>query len=133
MGRRNRDNLDDRVALAVSRLHALCDALPGPVDGLEASGAFETFAENTGGELLFELPADHPNLGESQWAVLRYRQNDEQRFVHMFLSTSDDKCWIGEDSDAPLEFSKFAHAWTDVLTRCVAGLDSYRPLLSAAS
>ena len=133
MGRKKRDDLDDRVARAVSRLHALFDALPNAIDASDAASAFEMFAETTGGELLFELPADHPNLGETQWAVLRYQQDDEQRFVHLFYSASDGNCWIGQDSDAPTEFAKFAHAWTDVLTRCVAGLDSHSPRLPAAS
>ena len=133
MGGMTHDDLDNRIARAVSRLYGLFDALPNAIGTADALRAFEAIALATGGELLFELPADHPNLGETQWAVLRYQQGDEHRFVHVFFSSSDGNRWIGQDSDAPMEFSKFAHAWTDVLTRCVAGLDSSRPPLRAAS
>jgi hypothetical protein len=133
MRRKKRKDLDHRVARAVSQLHAVFDTLPSPIDVSDTSVTLETFAESTAGELLFELPADHPQLGETQWAVLRYQRDDRQRFVHLFYSPANGRCWIGQDSDAPMEFSNFAHAWTDVLTRCVAGLDSYRPSLGAAS
>ena len=125
--------LDGRIATAVSRLHALFDTLPDAFDAGQALDALEAIARATGGELLFELPADHPNLGETQWAVLRYQQGGEDRFVHVFFSTGDGNRWIGFDSDAPGEFAKFAHAWTDVLTHCIAGLESRRPPLRPAS
>jgi len=133
MGQKTQNDVDNRVAIAVSRLQASFDALPNATSAADAVAELEAIAQATGGELLFELPADHPNLGETQWAVLRYQQGGEDRFVHVFLSASDGNRWIGQDSDAPTEFAKFAHAWTDVLTRCVAGLDSHSPRLPAAS
>ena len=116
--------LESRIATAVSQLHALFDALPNSTDAGEALSALQTIAHATGGELLFELPADHPKLGETQWAVLRYPQSGDDRFVHVFFSAGNGSRWIGSGNDAPGEFAKFAHAWTDVLTHCVAGLDT---------
>jgi len=133
MGQMTHTDLDNRVAVAVSRLQASFDVLPNAIDAADAVAELEAIAQVTGGELLFELPADHPNLGETQWAVLRYQQGGEDRFVHVFFSNTEGDRWIGQDSDAPMEFADFAHAWTDVLTRCVAELDVPGQHLLAAS
>jgi len=127
------DALEGQVAAVIGRLHALFDALPERVDAADAISEIDAIAHATGGELLFELPADHPQLGESQWAVLRYQHEDGERFVHLFFSPAGGRRWIGQESDAPAEFANFAHAWTDVLTRCIADLDSARASLRAAS
>jgi hypothetical protein len=133
MGQKTHTDLDNQVAIAVSRLQSSFDALPNAIGAADAVAELEAIAQATGGELLFELPADHPNLGETQWAVLRYQQGGEDRFIHVFFSAAEGDRWIGQDSDAPREFAKFAHAWTDVLTRCVAELDGHSPQLPAAS
>lgn len=133
MGRKTQDNLDNRIAVAVTRLQASFDALPKTMGAADAVAELEAVAQATGGELLFELPADHPNLGETQWAVLRYQQDGENGFVHVFFSPADGDRWIGQGSDAPAEFANFAHAWTDVLTRCVIDLGIHAPQQPVAS
>lgn len=110
------------LAGAMARLHMLMETeLRGAELGTMLN-KIKAVARATGGELLFELPADHPSLGEMQWAVLRYAGDGRQAFIHIFFSLDEANFWVGGEDQAPDDFARFAHAWTNVLTLCLNDL-----------
>lgn len=119
MGRNAMNQIDSRIAGAVTSLHTFLDAEP---DAADFAAGITARCGTRGGEALFCLPAEHPSLGESRWTVLRFVEGSEERFVHVFLAADGHGHWIGEEGDAPAEFASFARTWTDVLTRCAGGM-----------
>lgn len=118
--------IDDDVAGAVARLHTLMETELRGAELGTVLDQIKAVAHATGGELLFELPADHPSLGEMQWAVLRYANDNGEAFIHIFFSLDQANFWIGGEDQAPDDFARFAHAWTNVLTLCLNDLPVQR-------
>lgn len=115
------NQLDTRIAGAITSLHAFFDADP---DMIDLADEIRARCGMRGGEPLFHLPAEHPSLGESRWTVLRFVEGREERYVHVFFAADRHGYWIGDEEDVPSEFSRFARAWTDVLTRCASQLET---------
>lgn len=123
MGQHILDAIENRISGIITRLHASMDKGEEPKN--ETLAGIGERCSRMGGETLFELPADHPRLGECRWQVLRFVEGERERFVHVFFTPSG-QTWIGDNETVPEEFSRFARAWTGFMTRCAA-LDAVSP------